>query len=88
MFFKILFEGFDGTNLKVAVTSAVMSRDTLNGEKASLVGFRGVEGVSTDEKFVDAFAIRIFNFEVDVKPKAPFNIATELAVRVAGIGVF
>jgi hypothetical protein len=72
----------------VSSVGAIVGRDALDGKEAGTVGFGGVEGVSANKEFVDAFPIRIFNFEVEVETKAAFDIAAELAVGVSGEGVF
>ena len=82
VFLEVLFEGIDGSDVKVPAVGAVVSGDALDGQEASLISLNGVEGMSTDEKFLDAFAIGVLDFEVDVESKAAFSVAPLLTVGV------
>lgn len=88
MFFEESFEGVNRGEVKIAAVSAVMDGDALYGEEAGVVSFGGVQWVSTDEEFVDAFSVGIFDFEVEVETETPLSVATELPVGVAGVGIF
>lgn len=68
--------------------SPIMSGYPLHREIAGLISFRGIQGISTNEEFLNAFSVRVFDSEVDVESQAAFDIASDLSVRIAGEGVF
>jgi hypothetical protein len=88
VFLEVLFEGIDGSDVKIPMFGSVVSGDALDGQVASLIGLSGIEGMSANEKFLDAFAIGILDFEVDVKSKATLNVTPLLTIGVPRVGVF
>ena len=66
----------------------IVSRYPLHCEIAGLIGFRGIQGVSSDEEFLNAFSVGVFDSEVDVESQAAFDVASDLPVGITGKGVF
>lgn len=82
VFLEVLFEGINGSDVKVSSVGAVVIGDALDGQEASLISLRGIEWMSANEKLLDAFAIWVLYFEVDVESKATFHVATLLTIGV------
>ena len=44
--------------------------------------------MSSDEEFLNAFSVGVFDSEVDVESQAAFDVASDLPVGITGKGVF